>query len=289
MIVDAHLHVWQAAAGETPSVHTIVPPQTNVPIKWASQTLLQHEVQRAVLVQPVFRGEDNSYVAACAQAEPTRFAAVCVIDPRVPGADRRLEAWAKRGCRGLRLRPRLPAESAIFGDPSTFPLWQTVSRLQVVVSLLAGSEHAPAVDRLAARFPDVAIVLDHLGHPRVEAGVHDPEFQAILRLARHPRVYVKASGFYHFSREPFPYADCWDLVRATYDCFGPQRIVWGSDFPHALQRGGYARNMLMPEEALNWTAAEHASVMGTNALALYWPDTETPLSSSAAAGGAKKN
>lgn len=285
MIVDAHLHVWQSAAGETPGVHTIVPPQTNVPIEWANETLLQHEVQRAVLVQPVFRGEDNSYVADCAQAEPTRFAAVCVVDPCLPGADRRLEAWARRGCRGLRLRPRLPAESAIFGDPATYPLWQTASRLKIVVSLLSSPEHAPAVDSLAMRFADVAIVVDHLGHPRVESGVRDPGFQAFLRLARHPRVFVKASGFYHFSRDPFPYADCWELVRATYDSFGPERILWGSDFPHVLQRGGYACNMLMPQEALQWTAAERAAVMGANASALYWPDAETPRASPVAAGG----
>ena len=60
------MHVWQAAEGETPGVDTIVPPQTDVPIELASDTLLEYQVERAVLVQPVFRGEDNTYVAACA-------------------------------------------------------------------------------------------------------------------------------------------------------------------------------------------------------------------------------
>lgn len=271
MTVDAHLHAWRAAVGETPGVHTMVPPQTDVPIELAGDTLLEHHVERAVLVQPVFRGEDNSYVAACARAEPNRFAAVCVVDPRVPGADRRLEHWAEQGCRGLRLRPRIPAESAIFGDPSTNSLWETAARLNLVVSLLCSPEHAPAIRSLAARFPEAWIVLDHMGHPRVENGTRDADFQMLLQLARHPRVVVKASGFHHFSRERYPYADCWDLVRAVCDHFGPQRIVWGSDFPHVLLTSGYARSLLMPQQALKWTEAERELVMRSNALKLYWP------------------
>jgi predicted TIM-barrel fold metal-dependent hydrolase len=270
-IVDAHMHVWRAAEGETLGVDTIVPPQTDVPIKLASATLLEHHVERAVLVQPVFRYEDNAYVAACASAEPNRFASVCVVDPRVPAADRRLKYWAERGCRGLRLRPRISAESAIFGDPSTYPLWEAAARLKAVVSLLSSPEHAPVIDRLAARFPDVPIVLDHMGHPRVEEGVNGADFRALLHLAQHPQIFIKASGFYHFSREAFPFADCHEQIRAAFDCFGPERILWGSDFPHVVPSCGYATSLLMPQVALEWTAAETEAVMSTNALRLYWP------------------
>jgi predicted TIM-barrel fold metal-dependent hydrolase len=269
-IVDAHVHVWRAAEGETPGVDTIVSPQTDVPIEAAIGTLRAHHVERAVLVQPVFRGEDNSYVAACARAEPNRFAAVCVVDPRLLGAEQRLEHWAAQGCRGLRLRPRISAEGTIFGHPSTHPLWEAAARLHMVVSLLCNPEHAAAIGGLAARFPEVPIVLDHLGHPRPEDGVNGADSRALLRLARHPRVFVKASGFYHFSREHFPYSDCHDLVRSVFDCFGPERILWGSDFPHVVPSCGYANSLLMPETALKWTASERESVMGNNALRLYW-------------------
>jgi L-fuconolactonase len=270
-IVDSHLHVWRAAKGETPGVNTIVSPQTDVPIESAGETMLENHVERAVLVQPVFRGEDNSYVAACAGAAPDRFAAVCVVDPRLPGAERRLEHWAEQGCRGLRLRPRISAERAIFGDPSTYPLWEMASRLKMVVSLLSSPEHAPTISKLAERFPDVPIVLDHMGHPRVEEGVHGADFQALVQLSRHPRIFIKASGFYHFSREPFPYADCHDLLRSIYDYFGPRRILWGSDFPHVVPSCGYASSILPLEVSLDCTNGERELVMGKNTLRLYWP------------------
>jgi predicted TIM-barrel fold metal-dependent hydrolase len=274
MRVDAHLHIWRAAEAETPGVRTIVPPQTDVPIELASETMLENQIDRAVLVQPVFRGEDNSYVAECARAEPTKFAAVCVVDPRIPNADERLMHWIGRGCRGLRLRPRIAAEAAAFGDPSTYPLWQAAEREGIVVSVLAGPEHAPAIGELARRFPTVPILIDHMGHPSVAEGVNGKGFQELLRLSNCPSVLIKVSGFYHFSRERSLYPDCWDLIRAVHDRFGPRRLIWGSDFPHVLLASGYRRSLALPEQALGgWSATDCDLIMGLNAAKLYWPES----------------
>jgi predicted TIM-barrel fold metal-dependent hydrolase len=272
MRVDAHLHIWRAAEAETSGVRTIIPPQTDVPVEMASETMLENQVDRAVLVQPVFRGEDNSYLAGCARAEPARFAAVCVVDPRTSQADGRLMHWIGEGCRGLRLRPRIAGEAAIFGDPSTYPLWLAAERERVVVSVLAGPEHARAIGELAQRFPVVPIVIDHMGHPSVTEGASGHGFQELLRLAKYPSVRLKVSGFHHFSRERFPYHDCWNLIRAVYDHFGPVRLIWGSDFPHVLLASGYRRSLALPERALGaWSEADCDLIMGLNASKLYWP------------------
>ena len=142
-----------------------------------------------------------------------------------------------------------------------------------MISILCGPAHATAIGTLAERFPDVAIVIDHMAHPDTVAGVHDPNFQQLLSLARHPRVFVKVSGFYHFSAQPFPFADCRDSIRAVFDHFGPRRLVWGSDFPHVLVPCGYERSLQLPELALDaWRPADRDRVMGLNALELYWPE-----------------
>jgi predicted TIM-barrel fold metal-dependent hydrolase len=270
--VDAHMHVWQAASGATPSASTLVPPQTDVPIEEARQVLAAHGIQRAVLVQPMFRGEDNSYVARSAQAEPDRFAAVCVVDPRISGADVRLAHWVSEGCRGLRLRPVVPEEEAVFGDPSTFGVWKAAERLGVVVSVLCRPQHVGAIAALAARFPAVPIVVDHLGQPDPSAGAHAPEFRELLALAAHPRVSIKTSGFYHFSRVQYPFDDCAPLVRAVYEHFGPGRMIWGSDYPHVTITCGYARSLDLPGIALaDLPPSERNLIVGDNALSLYWP------------------
>lgn len=270
--VDSHLHVWRASSAGKPGVKTLVPPETDVRIALAATVLAEHHIDRAVLVQPVFPGEDNSYVAACARAEPDRFAAVCVVDPRIPGAEARLEHWVERGCRGLRLRPRIADEAGSFGDPTTFPLWEAAARLGVVVNVLSGPEHNATIAALAERFPQVPIVVDHLGNPDVESGLHEKGFQILLALGKLENLFVKLSGFYHFSREPFPYRDCWELARAAYDAFGPMRLMWGSDFPHVTVACGYGRSLDVLEYALGPCPEVDAKcLLGRNALALYWP------------------
>ena len=195
-----------------------------------------------------------------------RFAAVCVVDPRVPGGDERLAIWAARGCRGLRLRPRLPGEERIFGDPASDPLWAAAERLGIVVSLLAGPQHLQTIGRLAGRFAGTSIVVDHLAHPDPTEGAAGVGFRRLLALAAHPRVFVKLSGFHHFSREPFPFADCWPLVQAVYEHFGPGRLIWGSDFPHVARGGGYGENLRLVEKAIaHWPAAAREAAMGSNA------------------------
>jgi predicted TIM-barrel fold metal-dependent hydrolase len=234
--------------------------------------LAEHGVDRAVLVQPVYPGEDNSYVADCAAADPERLAAVCVVDPRSAGAAERLEYWvAQRGCKGLRLRPRIPEETACFGAASTFPLWERVRALQVVISVLANMEHLPALAALAERFPEVAVVIDHMAFPNVAAGIGSSALQPLLGLARYPRVFVKVSGFSYFSGQPYPYVNCRDLFRALYDHFGPTRLIWGSDFPHVLLKSGYQRALLLPRRMNPWLSeADLDLIMGGNAARLYW-------------------
>ena len=272
MRIDSHLHVWRATSVKLPDLKTLVPGNVDVPIAAAARTLAASGIDRGVLVQPAFPGEDNRYVAECARAEPDKFAAVCVVDPRVPAACERLEHWVAQGCRGLRLRPLFAAEAPSFGDPATFPLWEAAARLGVVVSLLSGPEHNATIAALAERFPQVPIVIDHLGHPDVAAGVAEPGFQKLLALGKRDNVFVKLSGFYHFSRAPYPYRDCAKHCDAVYNAFGPLRLLWGSDFPHVDVACGYGRSLDVLEEILGpCPQVDARCILGENALALYWP------------------
>ena len=273
MRVDAHTHVWQPVADAGSGVATIVSSQCAIAPELLGQYMDEHGVDRAVLVQPVYPGEDNSYAADAAAREPARFAAVCVVDPRKADAAETLRYWvSERGCRGLRLRPRVPGEAEAFAAASTWPLWRAAEKLGVVVNVLAGMEHLATVGELAERFPGVPIVIDHLAHPPLPGSV--PDIAApLLKLARYARVYVKLSGYYYFSREAYPYHDCRDIVRAAYDAFGPARLLWGSDFPHVLLKTGYGRMLRHVESNFDWlTVDERRIILGENALRLYWPE-----------------
>ena len=85
---------------------------------------------------------------------------------------------------------------------------------------------APMLERSGVR-----ILIDHCGRPTPEAGLDQPGFKALLRLARTGSAFVKLSGYEKFSREPYPYADVQPYVRALIETFTLDACVWASDWP----------------------------------------------------------
>ena len=269
MIVDAHVHVWKAdPTYPNPSV-TIMSPTSDVPVDLLRHYMDEHGVGRAVLVQPMYPGEDNSLVADAARAEPERFAAVIAVDPRAGDAPDKMEYWVReRGGRGLRLRPSFPGEAAGFESDA---LWKRAERLGVVISVLGRMEHVAAIRSRAERFSAVPVIVDHLAYPDVTAGVRSPAFQSLLDLARLPNVLVKPTGFYYHTKQGYPYDDCADFFRAVYDRFGPGRLIWGSDFPHVLLKADYGRTLHLYERRYPYVSRPELDLMlGTNAERLYW-------------------
>lgn len=270
MIVDAHVHVWKKDLQYPDPGVTFMSPTSDIPLHLLRHYMDEHGVDRAVLVQPMYPGEDNSMVADAARSEPDRYAAVCVVDPRAPEAPDRLEYWVKeRGCRGLRLRPAFAPETAAFENDA---LWDRCRKLRVIVSVLAKRDHLGTIAHRAKRFADVPILVDHLAHPDPEAGVASPAFREFLALADRPNIFVKPTGFHNFSKRPYPHEDCDDLFKAVLDTFGPHRMIWGSDFPHVLLKAGYGPSLRHFERRYACLgAADRELVLGRNARRLYWP------------------
>ena len=270
MIVDAHVHIWKKDPRYPDPSVTIMSPASDIPLELLRHYMDVHGVDRAVLVQPMYPGEDNSLVADAARAEPGRFAAVCVVDPRLPEAPDRLEHWVKeRGCRGLRLRPAFAPETGAFENDL---LWERCRRLRVVVSVLARMEHVEAIARRAGRYADVPIIVDHLAHPDPAAGPGAPPFRAFLALADRPNIFVKPTGFHNFSKRPYPHEDCDDFFKAVLEKFGAHRMIWGSDFPHVLLKAGYGPALSHFERRYACLGRDDRElILARNASRLYWP------------------
>jgi predicted TIM-barrel fold metal-dependent hydrolase len=87
----------------------------------------------------------------------------------------------------------------------------------------------------------VKVLIDHVGRPTPPAGLDQPAFASILRLAETSRVSVKLSGYLKFARSAYPFDDCWPYVRALVDAFTLDHCVWSSDWPYlrAQERQDY--------------------------------------------------
>jgi predicted TIM-barrel fold metal-dependent hydrolase len=78
----------------------------------------------------------------------------------------------------------------------------------------------------------VRVLIDHCGRPSAKAGLDQPGFKALLKLAETERVHVKLSGYDKFAQTPYPFEDAWPFVRNLVEAFTVERCMWASDWPY---------------------------------------------------------
>jgi D-galactarolactone isomerase len=182
---------------------------------------------RGVLVQPSTYGTDNRlHLAGLQDLGTERFRMVAVIEPGVTDAGlRRLHA---AGVRGVRFNLTQPGPLAL-GDLE--PMARRLAELGWHCQLNMRPDQVVAAERMLLCLP-CRIVFDHLGRIRDPEGPDAEAFVAIRRLLDHGRAWMKLSGIYITSRERSPgYADA-GAVAVAFATAAPERILWGSDWPH---------------------------------------------------------
>jgi L-fuconolactonase len=136
-----------------------------------------------------------------------------------------------------------------------------------------------SVDRLARRYPDATVVIDHLGRPDLAQRRNRDALASLMTLAQRPNVLVKASAIDLLSRRPPPHKDTWPWLRAVADAFGPHRMMWGSNYPWVLERGSIDASLGAVRTALaTFTPAEVSAVLDGTARRVFGfeADESTP-------------
>jgi predicted TIM-barrel fold metal-dependent hydrolase len=206
------------------------------------EDLLVHQhalgLSRVVIVQPSPYGTDNACtVDALRRLGPALARGVAVIGPGTTDAE--LREMHEAGVRGVRVNletsgctdPGFAAEALSWAAARVAPLgWhvQTYAALAVIAALRAQILALP-----------VPLVIDHFGRPSAAAGVEQPGFSALLELVRSGKAYVKLSAPHRISARP-GHADAVPIAR-TLIAANPERMLWGSDWPHPGGRPGQPR------------------------------------------------
>ena len=102
---------------------------------------------------------------------------------------------------------------------------------------------------LVAKSP-VPIVFDHFGGAQAAAGLQQPGFSDLLDLVRSGKAYVKISGAYRASTKAPDYPDVVPFAKALIEA-NPDRIVWGTDWPHPAQIPGRKPTDLTPLQQID--------------------------------------
>ena len=233
MSCDTHAHVCGPPSRYAYSPARIyTPPDALYPSYRAMLDTLG--VERAVLVQPSVYGTDNAALLDALALDPVRLRGVAVIDAATPRTE--LERMHALGVRGVRCNIVDVKEGK-----GQLPLAQLKALAQLIrplgwhLEFLMHVDEFPELDKLLVDFP-VDVVFGHLGYVRPGLGIDTPGYAALLRLLRGGRSWAKLTGPYRISGQPLPYADVTPFAHALIDA-APQRIVWGSDWPHVMVKG----------------------------------------------------
>jgi L-fuconolactonase len=187
----------------------------------------------AVVHSSTTYGFDNSYVVDGCNKYPERLAAVGSVDVLQPDAPERIREWAARGLAGLRLftggstKEFDPSE---LDDPRSFPAWELCAELGIPMCIQTGPVGLPQVTALARRFPNVNIILDHLGRPDVLDGPPYANAQSMFELAALPNIYMKLTPRI-FGDVKKGQASADTFFPRVVEAFGADRLAWGSNFP----------------------------------------------------------
>ncbi|MET3182060.1 UNVERIFIED_ORG: putative TIM-barrel fold metal-dependent hydrolase [Variovorax guangxiensis] len=262
---DCHVHLYDArypaAAGAT-----LRPPDAGA----ADYRQLQRRTgtQRVVFVTPSTYGTDNRPLCDALEAFGSKARGVAVVDEQVDDAE--LAALHARGIRGIRLNLSL---GVVNSASQIEPLARRVAPLGWHLQLLAPAHTWSDLAGVLGRLP-VPVVFDHFGRLAPSMTGRHPSHALILRLLEKRRAWVKLSGAYIVSERGAPlYEDVGALALSFLDA-APDRVLWGSDWPHASASAGHHA---MPDDAelmallAGWTGTSEAlrRVLVDNPAELY--------------------
>jgi L-fuconolactonase len=275
MIVDAHQHFWDPARGDYGWLKPDNPIHRVFSTADLRPLLVQTGVDATILVQAAPTPAETDYMLDIARNAPFVLGVVGWIDLEAPGAADKVRRRAADPL-FLGVRPMLQDldDPGWILNPVLAPALDATAAEGLVFDALILPHQLAAVTELARRHPQLSIVLDHAAKPPLgDADGMGEWARATEKLAALPNVACKVSGLLTEVRQGGGRDDIARCVGVLFDLFGPQRLLWGSDWPVLTLVGGYQDWFELAREAV---AAKDSSavraLMGDNALRIYRPD-----------------
>ena len=231
---DCHVHVFgDPKRFPFATSRTYMPESASVEELQALHRALH--LDRVVIIQPSVYGTDNSCMLDALKQIGSDARGIAVIDKET--SKKSLDDMHQAGVRGVRINLGTTGQD----DPAL-----ARQRLQSAMEQISGRNwhiqmyvNLTVIEGISEQISaaPVPVVFDHFGGARASLGVQQPGFDSLLSLVRSGKAYVKISGAYRASTEAPDYADVAPLARALISA-NPDRILWGTDWPHTQTMSG---------------------------------------------------
>lgn len=270
--VDAHFHCWQLSRGDygwlTPA---LAPIYRDVAVSGWEAFAQPLGIRGGVLVQAAPTVAETQFLLQQAQEHTSVLGVVGWVDLLAVDAADQIAVLANNPqLKGLRPMLQDIADPDWILQRGLEPALHAMQVYGLVFDALVLPQHLPRMLTLAQRHPGLSIVVDHAAKPAIALGHWQPWADAMAQMATLPNAVCKLSGVLT-EAGPHPAANAarrW--CQHVLDCFGPQRVLWGSDWPVLELASGYtdwwheACQLMQP-----YTDAERSAVLGGNARRVY--------------------
>ena len=272
MIVDSHQHLWRIGQnGHAWPTPDLAPIHRDFAATDLTAEAGAAGVDATVLVQSQPSDLDTDWMLEVAETSPLIQGVVGWADLEAPGAPQRLAELARRPkLRGIRpMLQGLSDDHWILRD-TVRPALEALLKHGLRFDALVFTRHLTAIDTVAKTFPDLPIVIDHCAKPPLASGSLTAWRDAIARVADNANVTCKLSGLFTEMRADQPLGDATAVADHVLSIFGPDRLMWGSDWPVVLLRKPYGTWLDWTKAWLDGKTADvRTNILGNNARRVY--------------------
>lgn len=263
MIVDAHQHVWDLGRAPYPWLGQDVPEWNRTfTFEELQPHLARNGVDATVLVESDDHDGDTELMLEVADAHPQVAAIVAYVPLDHPEQAAARLAELRRDDRIVGVRNLI--------HHRTDPDWILRPEVADGLAILEGAEmsfdlvsvlprHLQHVPALSERHPGLRIVIDHLSKPPIGEQDVEPWWSLIATAAENPLVHAKISGLYPVARpQDWTVGGIQPFIDRALAVFGPERLMYGGDWPISVASGGYDQVFTGLRSALSGLTAEES-------------------------------
>lgn len=298
-IVDAHVHIYESFAGITNGqpitsyeygkvkvgneIIQFLPPsyeKSNSTVETLICYMDWCGIKKAILMPNILYGYHNDYFLTSVNKYSERLRAVALIDitKGKKAAEELHSLITKYDFYGIKIE----TDSAFQCTPETKldditlePVWECCDELrQPVVLHFSRTKDIESFIRLIDRFRHIRYVVSHMGAEAVYGNNSDIySFDSLLDLVKTGKnIYLETSSLpFYFKNEEYPFESSCHIIEKAYKTVGPEKIIWGSDYPGMLSLATYTQLINIIIKGCKSILEKHKEmIMGKNALDLFW-------------------
>ena len=269
MTVDAHQHFWRYEPREYAWIDERMGALKRDFLPSDLEPLIGKQgIDRTIAVQACQTTAETGWLLELAAAHTFIAGVIGWVDLQADDVEARVERAARNGkLVGVRHVVQSEPDDRFLLRPAFGRGIATLARHGLVYDLLIYPRHLAVASEFVGHFENQTFVLDHLAKPDIRGRAIDGWARDLRRLAQHPHVWCKVSGLVtEADGDRWTPGDLEPYLDVAFDCFGPSRLIAGSDWPVCTLAADYSRTMTVLSDYLQRrTLQERAAVLGGNA------------------------